>query len=343
MGVEKAAPRVADVKRYLEIGFGHKLLLLAPMVAALIGTAAFVLLQPATYQSSATLWVNGGGVGTQSAAAAQSDIVNQFLKTNSFALTIAQASSLGDYLNAHPGATQGSSITTQIKQLLGRSVPPQKASDDAIRTYLAAHVTVAQLGPSELTITVNGPTPDVAKGTALALVTQLSTAEVAARTAPGQTQLALYQAQLQDQAKVISADLAAIRDYLAAHPNLVKDANAAATDPQLSLLQDAASVAKQTYVALLAKIDQTQSDLDLARKPNNGPFRVVDSPQTPAAPSLGKQQLIAGGAGLLAGLLLMAVMGALLVRLDTTIHTPDEVHSMVGLTVLGATPLSARA
>ena len=331
------------MKRYLEIGFAHKLLLLAPMVAALIGTAAFVLLQPASYQSSATLWVNGGGVGTQSAAAAQSDIVNQFLKTNSFALTVAQNSTLGDYLNSHPDAAQPPSITSQIKALIGRGGTPQKPSDDAIRTYLAAHVTVAQLGPSELTITMNGPTPDVASGTALALITQLTSAEVTARTTPAQTQLALYQAQLQDQAKVITADLAAIRDYLAAHPNLVKDQAAAATDPQLSLLQDAASVAKQTYVALLAKIDQTQSDLDLARKPNNAPYRVVDAPQTPAAPSLGKQQLIAGGAGILAGLLLMAVMGALLVRLDTTIHSPDEVHSMIGLTALGSTPLSARA
>ena len=331
------------MKRYLEIGFGHKLLLLAPMLAALIGTAAFVLLQPATYQSSGTLWVNGGGVGTQSAAAAQSDIVNQFLKTNSFALTVAHSSSLSDYLYAHPDAVQGSGITTQIKQLLGRSDPPQQPSDDAIRQYLAAHVTVAQLGPSELTITVNGPTPDVSKGTALAIINELSKAEVAARTAPGQTQLALYQTQLQDQAKVISADLAAIRDYLAAHPNLIKDQTAAATDPQLSLLQDAAAVAKQTYVALLAKIDQTQSDLDLARKPNNAPFRVVDAPQIPASQSIGKQQLIAGGAGLLAGLLLMALVAALLIRMDTTIHSPDEVHAMTGLTVLGSTPLSARA
>jgi uncharacterized protein involved in exopolysaccharide biosynthesis len=334
---------VADVKRYLEIGFSHKLLLLAPMLAALVGTAAFVLLQPATYQSSGTLWVNGGGVGTQSAAAAQSDIVNQFLKTNSFALTVAHGSSLGSYLYEHPDIAQGSSIITQVKELLGKSVPPQQPSDDTIRQYLAAHVTVAQLGPSELTITMNGPTPDVSKTTALAMITELSKAEVAARTAPGQTQLALYQVQLQDQAKVISADLAAIRDYLAAHPNLIKDQTAAATDPQLSLLQDAAAVAKQTYVALLAKIDQTQSDLDLARKPNNAPFRVVDSPQSPASQSIGKQQLIAGGAGLLAGLLLMALVGALLVRMDTTIHGPEEIRSMTGLTVLGSTPLSARA
>jgi capsular polysaccharide biosynthesis protein len=334
---------VADVKRYLEIGFAHKLLLLAPMVAALIGTAAFVLLQPASYQSSATLWVNGGGVGAQSAAAAQADVINQYLKTNAFALTVAQSSPLGDYLNTHSDATQGSGITSQIKALLGRGGSAEKPSDDAIRTYLAAHVTVAQLGPSELTITMNGPTPDVARGSAVALITQLTTAEVAARTTLAQTQLALYQAQLAEQAKVISADLAAVRDYLAAHPNLAKDPNAAATDPQLSVLQDTASVAKQTYVALLAKIDQTQSDLDLARKPNNGPFRVVDSPETPGAPSLGKQQLIAGGAGLSAGLLLMALVGALLVRLDTTIHSPDEVHRMVGLAVLGATPLSARA
>ncbi|HEV2028869.1 MAG TPA: hypothetical protein VGS16_10095 [Candidatus Dormibacteraeota bacterium] len=330
------------MNRYLEIGFAHKLLLLAPMVAALVGTAAFMLLQPASYQSSATLWVSGGGVGTQSAAAAQADVMNQFLKTNSFALTVAQASPLGDYLTNHPDAIESGSITAPIKKLLGRSETPQKPSDDAIRTYLASHVTVAQLGPSELTVTVSAPTPDVATGTALALITQMSTAEVAAKTTPAQTQLALYQAQLADQAKLISTDLAAVRDYLAAHPSLARDPNLAATDPQLSLLQNAANVAKQTYVALLAKIDQTQSDLDLARKPNNGPYRVVDSPQTPGAPSLGKQQLIVGGAGLLAGLLLMALMGALLVRLDTTIHSPDEVHRMIGLSVLGSTPLSAR-
>jgi uncharacterized protein involved in exopolysaccharide biosynthesis len=332
------------MKRYLEIGFGHKRLLLAPLLAALIATAAYVLSQPPSYQSSATVWVNGGGVGTQSAAQSQADVVNQYLKTNSFAVSVAQSGPLGAYLNAHPSAVPGAGIRTQLAGLFGAGGGNQKASPDAIRQYLAAHVTITQLGPSELILAVSAPTPDLAKGTATAFITQLTSAEVAAKTSAGQSQLALYQSQLQDQAKVLSDDLAAVKQYLAAHPNLSRDPAAAATDSQLAVLQDAATVARQTYLALLTKIDQTQSDLALAEQPRLAPFRVVDSPQTPSSQSLlSKQLLLAIGGGLAAGILLLAALAALLVRLDTTIHDPSEVEAMVGLRVIGSTPLSARA
>ena len=329
------------MKRYLEIGFAHKLLLIAPLLAAVICTAAYVMLQPAAYQSSATLWVNGNGVGTQSAAQSQADIVNQYLKTNSFAVTVAQGP-LTSYLNAHPGVVPGAGIRTQLAGLIGDSGGGRKASDDGIRMYLAAHVTQTQLGPSELILTVTGPSPEVAKGTAVALITQLQLAEVAAKTANLQAVLALLKSQLQDQSKILSADLAAVRQYLADHPSLAKDPAAQATDSQLQVLKDAAAVAQQTDVALLAKIDQTQSDLDLANQ--SLPFRIADAPQLPSTQSLfGKQQLIGIGGGLLGGLFLVALMAALLIRLDTTIHSPEEVQAMVGLQVLGSTPLSARA
>ncbi len=331
--------KVTNMRRLLEISFAHKYLLLAPLVAALIGTAGYVLIQPASYQSSATLWVTGGGVGTESAAQAQADIVNQFLKTNSFAMTVAENGPLGGYLNTH-----GSSLTSQIKGLVGGLGSAQKASPVAIQQYLAAHVTVTQLGPAELSLIVSGPTPAVAKGTANALITQLMASEIAVRTAPDQTQVALYESQLADQSAALTADLAAVRAYLVAHPNLVSSPAAASIDSQLAILKDRATVAGQTYVQLLAKIDQAQSDLALAREPNLAPFSVVDSPQTPSSQSfLGKQQLIAVAAGLLAGFLVLAGMAALLVRLDSTIHTPDDVQRMVGLPVIGTTPLSARA
>jgi uncharacterized protein involved in exopolysaccharide biosynthesis len=332
---------VTSVKRYLEIGFAHKLLLIAPVFAAVVCTAAYVMLQPAAYQSSATLWVNGNGVGTQSAAQSQADIVNQYLKTNSFALTVAQGP-LTDYLNGHPSAVPGAGIRTQLSGLLGESGNGRKASDDGIRQYLAAHVTQTQLGPSELILTMSAPTPELAKGTADALITQLQLAEVAAKTANLQAVLTLLQTQLQDQSKVLSADLAAVRQYMADHPNLAKDAAAQATDSQLQVLKDAASVAQQTDVAILARIDQTQSDLELAKQ--SQPFRVADAPQLPSTQSLfGKQQIIAIGGGLLGGVFLVALMAALLIRLDTTIHSPEEVPAMVGMQVLGSTPLSARA
>ncbi len=326
------------MRRILETCFAHKLLLIGPFAAAIIGTVGYVLLQPASYQATATIWVNGSGAGTQSAAQTQSDTINQFLKSDSFVMSVADGSPLGSYVDAHPDAVQGFSF----RSLLGRSeaAPP---SADAIRAFLGAHVTIAQLGPSELTVTVTMPTPDVAKGTADALLSQLSAAEIAVRTTPTQTQLALYQTQLQAQSAALATDLAAVRAYLAAHPSLASDPKAAATDPQLAILQDRATVDEQNYLQLLGKIQQAQSDLALANQPKMAPFRIVDAPQTPASQSLfGKQQLIAIAAGMLIGVAAVAAMAALLVRLDTTVHEVSEVQSMLGMRVLGSTPLAAR-
>src|SRR4029077_3375019 len=129
----------------------------------------------------------------------------------------------------------------------------------------------------------------------------------------------------------LDGDLAAVRTYLAAHPNLNTNTTAAANDAQLSELQAQATVDRQNYLALLGKIDQTESDIQVAQQPKLAPFRVVDAAQTPSAQALlGKQQLLRVGAGVLAGLVLMAAMAALLARLDPTIHTPDEVERMLG-------------
>ena len=329
-------PKVTAVKRILEVVFGHKLLLAIPLVAAVAGTGAFLYLQPATYQSTATIFVNAQGLGTQSAAQTQSDVINQYLKTDSFAVAVAGAGPLGAYLDAHPAAAQGFSFRSLLGMATGGA-----PSAEQVRAYLAAHVTLTQLGPSELTVAVTAPAPELARGMADSLLAQLASAELAAKIAATQTQLQVYQTQLQQQSALLSSDLAAVRSYLAAHPNLVGNSSAAATDPQLALLQDRANVDQQTYLQLLAKIQQTQSDLALAQQPKLQPFRIVDAPQTPAAQSLfGKQQLIVLAAGLLGGLLAVVVIAALLVRLDTTVHSASEVQSMLGLSAIGSTPLS---
>lgn len=323
------------MRRVLESLFARKLLLLLPAIAAVIATAGFLVLQPASYQSTATLWVNGGNVGTQSPAQTQMDIINQYLKTNSFAMAVADGSPLHAYLIANPATTEGFGL----RSLLGRQDGAPSA--DTIRAYLAAHVTVAALGPSEIALSVTAPTPSLARATTEALIAQLGSAELAAKIAATQTQLQLYQAQLQQQAAVVSADLSAIRSYLAAHPTLASSGSGTTTDPQLALLQDRATVDQQTYVQLLGKIQQAQSDLALAQQPKLQPFRVVDAPQTPSAQSLlGKQQLIALAAGLAGGLLAVAAVGALIVRLDTTIHTESEAEPMLGLRAVGSTPLT---
>jgi uncharacterized protein involved in exopolysaccharide biosynthesis len=328
------------VKRTLEIIFTHKRLLIAPLLAALIGTAGYVLLQPPSYQSTASVWVNTSGVGTQSPAQTQADILSQDLKTSTFAIAVADAGPLDAYLTAHPGAMSTNPIHPLKEMVLGASAP-RKPSSDELKAYLGTHVTVATVGPNQLTVTVTAPTPAVARDTTNAVIAQLLSSELAAKIAPLQTNLDLLQKEAAVQNLVVQADVKLVQDYLAANPKLAKDSTAAASDPQLAVLQAAASEAGTTFKDFLTAIDKVKSDIATAQQPKLAPFRVVDSPQLPSSVALGKQEIIAIAAGLFAGLLAVAVMAALLVRLDTTIHSADEVQRMVGLPVLGSTPQSA--
>jgi len=331
------------VKRTLEIVFTHKRLLIAPLLAALIGTAGYVLLLPPSYQSTGSLWVNTSGIGTQSPAQTQADILSQDLKTSTFAMAVADAGPLDAYLTAHPGVMSTNPIHPLKELVLGASAP-RKPSSDEIKTYLATHVTVATVGPNQLTVTVTAPTPQVARDTTNALIAQLLSSEVAAKIAPMQTSLDLLQKELGVQTDVLKTAVGAVQKYIADnHINLAKDPNAATTDPQLAVLQTAAAEAQVTQSNLLTAIDKVKSDIQVAQQPKLAPFRVVDSPQLPSSVALGKTEIIAIAAGLFAGLLVVAVMAALLVRLDTTIHSADEVQRMVGLPVLGSTPQSARS
>jgi uncharacterized protein involved in exopolysaccharide biosynthesis len=212
-----------------------------------------------------------------------------------------------------------------------------------LKTYLATHVTVATVGPNQLTVTVTAPTPEVARDTTNALIAQLLSSEVAAKIAPIQTLLALYESELPAATQTLHDAVLLVQKYLADHPNLLKDQNASTIDAQLAVYQVAATEANTAVTTLLTNIDKAKSDIAAAQQPKLAPFRVVDSPQLPSSVALGKTEIIAIAAGLFAGLLAMAVMAALLVRLDTTIHSADEVQRMVGLPVLGSTPQSARS
>ena len=136
------------MRRTLEIVFMHKRLLIAPLLAALIGTAGYVLLQPPSYQSTGVVWVNTGGVGTQSPAQTQADILSQDLKTSTFATAVADAGPLDAYLTAHPGAMSTNPIHPLKELVLGNNAP-RKPSSDELKTYLGTHVTIAAVGPNK--------------------------------------------------------------------------------------------------------------------------------------------------------------------------------------------------
>jgi len=324
--------------RYLESLFSHKLFLAIPVAVAVLAAAAYVIIQPPAYQSTAKLWVNWSG-GTQTAADAQVASINQLLATKSFDVQVAQSGPLAKYLDSTGGGVTG--VRSLIAALSkGGHTSSGPASADTIFSYLSARVTSVAVGPQIVSVTVTGPTPQIAQGTASALLNQLRAYEIAARHDPQAAQLTYYQGQLKLESAALTADLGAVQQYLAAHPGLVANSTLANNDSQYALLTHQAAIAGQTYDQLLTTVNQIENQIAPGQAQQSDPFTITDSPNRPSTQSrFGKKEVLGLAAGLLAGLVVSLLLLATLVRLDATIHDLDEVLSRLDLEPAGSIPL----
>ncbi|HUZ89956.1 MAG TPA: hypothetical protein VMU49_09040 [Candidatus Acidoferrales bacterium] len=326
------------MSRYLEAAFTHRLALLTPVVVALLAALGFVLMQAPAYQSTAKLWVNWGG-GNQTAADAQVATITQLVATKSFDSQVAQQGPLAQYLAAH-----GGSSVTGIRSLIGALTHPgsggaTKPTVDDEYNYLSSRVTAVSVGPQIVSITVTGPTPAVAQGTATAVIAQLQKSDVAARLAPLTTQITYYKQQLAAQSTVLQNALAAVHQYESSHPGFTSSSPQAAADYQYQLLNQQSAVASATYSQLLTTVNQLQNGISPGQLASVDPFSITDTPQLPTSVSrFGKKELLGLAAGVLAGLLAMILVLATLVRFDTTIHSSDEAETRLGLRLAGEIP-----
>ena len=335
--------------RYVEATFRRRRLAAAVFLLTIaIGcTAGF--LQPRTYLASSRLWFEKPAVGDSTglnAYVTPADqavgVFKELIDTRNFCVSVGQRGPLAAYLD-EPGHLPGTNLfNTAVLQVL-----PQRAAtattthavlvEDAVQDTLQRKVVVKSVGPEVVTVTFDFTDARVAGATLRALIDQFSEDILSLRRSQAQTQVRIFDDQSQSlQANITTAD-AAVGTYLAAHPEQ-RVANPP-PDATLASLQQTDKLAHDRYAALVQQLDQARLLLAGNAGPDAVGFRVLDDPETPHLPSsLSKVLLLYGGAGLVAGILLVAFLAALLVAVDNTIRRPSDLLRVTDARVIGVIP-----
>jgi uncharacterized protein involved in exopolysaccharide biosynthesis len=359
------------MQKYLETFFRHRRLLVLSVIAALVVSVGFAMVQPRTYQASAQIWFQAnwfqtsssiglsnqaGGASSSQANAGTSQssgtpadvakgVFNELLGTRTFCLAVGQRGPLGKYL-AQPGhgmapSDPATALSALYGALRGGDSPAagSPAADDAIVTQVEK-VKVASSGPQLVTLTFDFPDPVVASGTLKALLDEFSSEVLASQRTQAQQQLGYLTQQVADQQRLVAGADADVAHYLSQHAEL-RSFNPP-PDSTFSGLQQVADTAHQQYAYLIQQRDQVQFQVNALKQGSTSEFRVIDSPIPPTKPnSLMKTLLSDGAAGLGVGLVLAAAILAALAFADRTLRTPDDVERSLGLKVVGSVPLRA--
>jgi hypothetical protein len=275
---------------YLQTLRRHRRLFAVIVIAAVASATWMSAGAPKMYRSGVALRVDAPGADEQpnaaQPAALEQTTLNELLTTRHFRDKVAHRGPLPAYLEGH--SVEGWGPAAIVASLRGSGGAIDARIDGALSPK---RVTSAVLGPHVLQITLDAPSPALARETLQGLVDEYQVERVAL---PDEA-LALYQRQLQH----ASAALRAARNnhlrYLRRHPGSAKSS-------KLEKLAAAEQAAKHRR-ADAAKTLQAASSA--ASNPASEPIvRVLDKPTLPTAPTAGRKKLVkAMLAGLFAGLL----------------------------------------
>lgn len=333
--------------RYLEIFYRHRLLLIAPVILALVASVGFALTRPRTYEATAQLWFDpvtstqaaqaNGYISPADQATAE---LKELLKTRSFSAGVGHRGPLAASMLA--GASRSPDLLTTVLNVI-RGVPTLSPSsdaqvlDDVLADTVNRNTTVVSNGPEIIAINYDYTNPQVAAGTAQALVAQFSDELLGIRRSQAQASVDFYTAQLKDQQAEITADDAAVNQYLQTHPSQRQPG--ALVDTQLSALERTDDLARTHYQDLVQQLDASKLEIAATNQPGAAGFRVVDAPAVPYRPKgFVRLALLAAVGGLAAGLLLMLVTLLLLTALDTSVRRPKELPEELARRVVGSIP-----
>jgi uncharacterized protein involved in exopolysaccharide biosynthesis len=319
--------------RFLETLFRHKILAVLPVIIGLAVAGGYEVVQPRSFTSTTNLWINTTIPGQSSSATQYVDpsttqqlVVQELLKSRSFDVSVGHSGGLAAYLTGHPNAeATGLAAIPGLHSLFSSS---QGSLDDQLAVDIPLDVTVAPTGPQVVAITVQGPSPGVAAGTARALVSEYASEVVKAQTASDQVAVTYYGQQVaQGQATLQSAEQALIA-YQDQHPQLAANA----LDPTATELSQAVDNARTSYQSLLSQYEQ--ANLSLTNEGNNTGFRVLDAAAANGSPvSISKKVLGASIGGLLVGLLVSVLMLSALTAADRTARRALDLKRVLGLDV----------
>jgi uncharacterized protein involved in exopolysaccharide biosynthesis len=329
---------------YAETFLRHPIRILAPLVIVLAIAIGFALMQPATYQATAAVWFDSRSTTTQEVAPQSdsdpadashaADVLRELLATRAFATAVGHAGPLAAYTAAHP--TDGSLITRVLVKLHLKHAGPFSAEqvDGAVAQDIADNATVTDTGPHVVTISVKGPTPAVAEGTAAAIVSQFGDSIIAARRTELQTAIAFYKLRADETARAATQADDALAAYLATLPAADQSAGPS-TDPHLLALRAADDAARQQHSSAQSLLDGDQLTLDHVGDAN--PVRVLDQPDGAVSVGTSKRLLYAGAAGLVLGLLLsFAVLSLTPGAHGTVWRQADLAKALPEATVVGS-------
>ncbi|MGH9076257.1 MAG: Wzz/FepE/Etk N-terminal domain-containing protein [Acidimicrobiales bacterium] len=302
------------MKRYLEMFFRHRLLVILPLLVAVTGAVMYASSQHRQYQSTASLWVDSPvpgnstiiqGVGAESPATSQMNVLNELLQTHDFLLNVAKATPLARFVATHPPAVVNSTLAGLVKG-----------------------ITVGSPGPQVINVTVKAASPGLAVALDGAVVHQYTTQVFAELQSRASTSVS-YDGQ---QVKVAQAALAqAISQFQTAvgtpqapgAPTALSDTTL--TNAVLSA-QEQLNTAQQNY---------QQANIVLGDVSDPNVLRVSDEP-SPAVPLARKKQLIFTGiGGLLGGLVVSIVVLMVLTAADTSARDEGDIERALDLRVVG--------
>jgi uncharacterized protein involved in exopolysaccharide biosynthesis len=326
---------VLIVIRYAETFFRHRILILLPLVLALAVSLSYEAVQPDSYRSTATLWFDSPTTGAATPAVPTSDtrpsaeevsVIQELLGTSEFSLAVVHRGPLAKYIADHPHWQSGLAAFPGLDKAFG---PSGQSVDERAVSVLAASVSVAATGPQVVMLTVSGPTADVARGTASALVNQFTDEVLAGRKGKAQAAVAYDTAILQSAQQQLSDAQKALSAYEADHKGATLD-----IDPTLSSLRTGLDLASQRYDSALAQYNQAA--LDLQHVADTSGFHVIDQPTLPVRPiGVKKRMLLTGLAGLVVGLTVSIAVLVALTVLDRTARRPEDLEQALNVEVIG--------
>jgi uncharacterized protein involved in exopolysaccharide biosynthesis len=313
-------------QRAVEILFRHKFLLLLPFLVILPLTTAFALRpQAKQWQSVAGVWVdppaqlfNDNRLGS-TPAINQSQLLNDFIHTRSFAETVLQQTDLAPLL-ANP------------------------TTADAVVKRFQRSVQATASGNSFVRVAVTYPDPDLAYQMAHGIIQNFQTLLQKQNDSKASTAVSLQSDALNAASTQLDKSRKALADYIAQHPEVnQKQADtvlpASETDPQFAALSAQVSVDSQSYTQALGGYQQAQQVAAAGASGLPFTFTVVDQPQQPIAALTQSRtsQIKLPVIGLVLALLLAGLTAAYLILTDRRVRSVHDLE-LLGVPVLGAIP-----
>jgi uncharacterized protein involved in exopolysaccharide biosynthesis len=331
--------------RFLDCFYRHRRLMLAILAIPFVLGVGFILTHPRDYEATARVWVdesieNGRIQQYVTPAQVGTELTLELVRTRAFCLKTAARSRLGD----------------DLVMRNGHSLTPQ-ARDDLIYKTIGSQLTVIAGGPNVVDISFQYLNPQVAAGTAQAIVDLFREDVLGRQVEQARATVRFYQDQVQTARKDLSVQDARVADYQASHPDAASTGSPAdptSTDPVAAALPGSTSppadvalvqlqhddtAAQRRVDDLVTKQDKSQLDLAMAQQATPYGVRAIDRPLVPNVPVPRLKLLLTAGLGALAAGPLLCLLSLIaLTAADSSVRYGSEVEPALSLRLAGAVP-----